>query len=120
MGPLSGKATEEIRLVRPWKVLHKVSRLLYQWKLKSQSCGIQADFFNLESGAYISNIVSQGKDETDLYLTFYFDWKYPNMKEGSKEEKETSDQLWNMAKKAVQHTIDNARNMAKEGKLSKA
>jgi len=64
--------------------------------------------------------VSQGKDETDLYLTFYFEWKYPNIKEGSKEEKETSDQLWGMAGKTVQHTIDYARNMAREGKLGKA
>lgn len=64
--------------------------------------------------------MSQGKDETDLYLTFYFEWKYPNIMKGSKEEKETSGQLWGMAEKTVQHTIDYARNMAKEGKLSKA
>ena len=80
----------------------------------------QADFLNLDSGAFISNLVSQGKDETDLYLTFYFEWNYPNIKEGSREEKETSHTLWGMAEKTVQHTIDYARNMAKEGKLNKA
>jgi len=30
-----------------------------------------------------------------------------------------SDQMWGMAKKTVQHTIDYARDMAKEGKLGK-
>ena len=81
---------------------------------------MQADFFNLDSAAFITNLVSQGKDKNDLHLTFYFEWQYPNIKEGSEEEKETSDKLWGMAEETVQHTIDYARNMAKEGKLSEA
>lgn len=79
----------------------------------------QVDFYNLDSGAFINNTISQGQDEKDLYLTFYFEWPYPDIKEGSKEEKEISDRLWAMAKKTVQHTIDYAKNMANEGKLGK-
>lgn len=79
----------------------------------------QIDFYNLNSGAFINNTISQGKDETDLYLTFYFEWPYPDMQEGSKEAKEMLDKLWGMAKKTVQHTIDYARDMAKEAKLGK-
>lgn len=96
MGPPGGIATEDITLRKPWK----------------------ADFKNLDSGAFISNIVSQGQNETDLYLSFYFEWPFPNIEAGSKEEKETSDRLWKMAKETVQHTIDHARSMVKEGKLT--
>ncbi|KAL6718148.1 hypothetical protein ACLMJK_004235 [Lecanora helva] len=95
MGPPGGKVTEELQIRKPWKV----------------------DFHNTDSGAFINNTVSQGKDETDLYLTFYFEWPYPNMTEGSKEVQEMSEQLWEMVKKTVQHTIDYARDLAKEGKL---
>ncbi|KAK3168864.1 hypothetical protein OEA41_005312 [Lepraria neglecta] len=97
MGPPGGEVIEELQIRAPWKV----------------------DFYNLNSGAFINNTVSQGKDETDLYLTFYFEWPYPDMQEGSKEAKEMSDKLWSMAKKTVQHTIDYARDMAKEAKLGK-
>ena len=75
------------------------------------------DFRNLDSGAYISNIVSQGQDEGDLHLTFYFEWPFPNIEAGSAEEKETSDKLWATAKGSVQATIDHTRTLVKEGKV---
>ena len=75
------------------------------------------NFYNTDTGAFINNTVSQGENETDLYLTFYFEWPYPNLEEGSQEARETNERLWGMAKKTVQHTIDYARNMAKEGKF---
>ena len=78
---------------------------------------LQVDFRNLDSGAFINNTISQGKDETDLYLTFYFEWQYPNIQEGSGEAKKLSDQLWQQAKKTVQHTIDVARDMKGTGEL---
>ena len=77
----------------------------------------QVDFRNLDSGAFINNTISQGKDETDLYLTFYFEWPYPKIQEGSGEAKKLSDQLWQQAKKTVQHTIDVAREMKVKGEL---
>lgn len=77
------------------------------------------DFYNLDTGAFINNTISQGNDERELYLTFYFEWPYPHIEEGSPEAKETSEQLWGMAKATVQHTIDVARDMAREGKLGK-
>ena len=75
------------------------------------------DFVNADTGAFINNTVSQGKDETDLYLTFYFEWPYPDLDEGSTKAKEISEQLWELARETVQHTIDYARDRAKEGKL---
>ena len=77
----------------------------------------QVDFRNLDSGAFINNTISQGKDVTDLYLTFYFEWQYPKIQEGSEEAKNLSDQLWQQAKKTVQHTIDVAREMKIKGEL---
>ena len=77
----------------------------------------QVDFYNLDSGAFINNTVSQGKDDTDLYLTFYFEWPYPKLEEGSAETQEMGERLWGMAKQTVQHTIDYARDLAREGKL---
>ncbi len=77
----------------------------------------QVDFRNLDTGAFINNTVSQGKDETDLYLTFYFEWPYPKIEEGSAEAKKLSDQLWQQARKTVQHSIDVAREMKSKGEL---
>ena len=77
----------------------------------------QVDFRNLETGGFINNTVSQGKDETDLYLTFYFEWPYPKVQEGSEEAKKLSDQLWKQATSTVQHTIDVAREMKTKGEL---
>ena len=78
---------------------------------------LQVDFRNLDSGGFISNSISQGKDETDLYLTYYFEWPYPEMEEGSEEAKKLSDQLWEMAKTTVQHTVDVTREMKSKGEL---
>ena len=80
----------------------------------------QADFRNLDSGAFISNIVSQGQDDRDLHLTFYFEWQFPNIEAGSQEEKDTSDKLWELAKESVQATIDHTRTLVKEGKIGRA
>ena len=77
----------------------------------------QVDFRNLDSGGFISNSISQGKDETDLYLTYYFEWPYPKVEEGTEEAKKLSDQLWEMARKTVQHTVDVSREMKSKGEL---
>ncbi|MCJ1271622.1 hypothetical protein MMC22_011526 [Lobaria immixta] len=45
------------------------------------------------SGAFISNLVSQGRDAADLYLTYYFEWRYPQIEDGSDEATKTSEKL---------------------------
>lgn len=55
----------------------------------------------------------------DLNLTFYFEWQYPKLEEGSTETQEMEERLWGMARHTVQHTIDYARDLAREGKLGK-
>lgn len=95
MGPPGGKVVEDLDIHAPWKV----------------------DFRNLDTGAFINNTISQGDHETDLYLTFYFQWPYPKIEEGSEEAKKTSNQLWEQARKTVQHTIEVAREMKSKGEL---
>lgn len=121
MGPPAGNITEDISLQKPWKVFLPLYILFLhsEMMLMLLPC-VQADFKNLDSGALIQNILSQGQNEKDLYLTFYFEWPYPDIQEGSDEEKETVDRLWGMAKETVQHTIDYARNMAKQGELKQS
>lgn len=72
-----------------------------------------------EDSAYIENIVSRGKDETDLYLTFYFEWTLPKIEEGSEEAQKRSNELWDMARGAVEHTVDVARQLVKKGEVGK-
>ncbi|KAL2042841.1 hypothetical protein N7G274_004601 [Stereocaulon virgatum] len=92
-----GEQTEELQIRAPWKI----------------------DFFNLSTGAFVNNTISQGTDEEDLYLTFYFEWPYPDLIEGSEEAREMEGKLWGMARAVVKHTIDYAREMKREGKLGK-
>lgn len=72
-----------------------------------------------EDSAYIENIISRGKDETDLYLTYYFEWTLPKIEEGSEEAQTRSNELWDMARGAVQHTVDVARQLVKKGEVGK-
>ena len=95
MGPPGGKVIEDLELRAPWKV----------------------DFYTHSNGTFINNTVSQGKDEHDLYLTFYFEWPFPQIEEGSTEAKERAAQLWAQAKTTVQHTIDYGRDMKKKGQI---
>ena len=117
MGPPSGQAREDIDLRKPWKVSNPSSPVSSFW-ISMELTSAQADFRNLDSGAFISNIVSQGQDEKDLHLTFYFEWPFPKLEAGSKEEKDTSDRLWGLAKESVQATIDHTRKLVKEGGIS--
>lgn len=119
MGPPGGKVIEELDIHAPWKVspcIPVCTSFMQSWQA-DRSPLPQVDFRNLDSGAFINNTISQGMDETDLYLTFYFEWPYPKIQEGSEEAKKLSDQLWNQARTTVQHTIDVAREMKRKGEL---
>ena len=69
------------------------------------------------NGTFISNSVSRGQDETDLYLTFYFEYRFPDIQEGSEDEKKTAKPLWGMARQVVQETIDVGRKMVKNNEI---
>ena len=95
MGPPGGKVIEDLELHAPWKV----------------------DFYAHSNGSFVNNTVSQGKDATDLYLTFYFEWAFPQIEAGSEQAKEKDAQLWAAAKRTVQHTVDYARELKVKGEI---
>lgn len=76
----------------------------------------QVDFQNEgPHGAFISNLVSQGAHVTDLYLTFYFEWHFPELEAGSSEAREREETLWGVARGVVGHTVEVAREIVGEG-----
>lgn len=63
--------------------------------------------------------MSQGRDATDLHLTFYFEWPYPQLEAGSEEVRGTEEKQWALARETVQHAIDVAREMVRDGEVGK-
>lgn len=65
----------------------------------------------------VLNIVSQGQSETDLYMTFTFEWDHPEIEAESKEELDMQKQHQATAPKAVGGTVAVIRKMVTEGGL---
>jgi len=68
----------------------------------------------------INNIVSvgpKGLDEGDIYLTFTFQWQFPQVQVGSAEEEQKQKIWFAEAQKAVHGTIEVIRQLAKDGQL---
>lgn len=61
----------------------------------------------------ISNIISSGDGESDLYLTFTFDLNVPDVQEGTVEAKDRQAQLQARAEEAVAASIVEIREMVK-------
>jgi hypothetical protein len=76
--------------------------------------------FRTETGTIINNILSigpNGAEERDIYLTFTFEWQFPEVEAGSAEEEEKR-HIWTVeAQKAVHGTIEVIRQLAKDGQL---
>lgn len=74
----------------------------------------QADFVMPDIGTSISNIISVGNEETDLYLTFTFSWNFPDVVEDSEEALIKAKTLECMAREVVPHTINQIRALVKD------
>ncbi|KAJ3483003.1 hypothetical protein NLG97_g7418 [Lecanicillium saksenae] len=75
--------------------------------------------YKLEDGTEIVNIVAAGPsgEEDECYLTYSFKWQFPDIKEGSDEEKKMLAEQQKMAQEAVQATIKSIREMVKDGRI---
>ncbi len=71
-----------------------------------------------ETGTAISNIVSVGEDETDLYLTFTFSWNVAEIAEGTEEAAAKAKAMTQMARQVVPDTIEQIRLLVKEGTIA--
>ncbi len=71
------------------------------------------------NGALITNTVSDGPGltENDLNMTYTFEWRYPNVEEGSDDHKQKSQTCREGAKTAVHSSIEAMRKMAAAGEL---
>ncbi|KAF7793580.1 hypothetical protein EIP86_004694 [Pleurotus ostreatoroseus] len=79
---------------------------------------VKVDFLMPKSGIAVSSIISIGEDETDLYLTFTFTWNFPNIVEGTEEAAAKVKALTQVVKTIVSHTIEQLREMAKDGTVA--
>lgn len=70
-----------------------------------------------EAGTVITNTISTGVGENELYLTYTFEWDFPGIEEGSEEANEKERQLTKEGVRGVPHAIDVMRAMVREGKL---
>lgn len=79
---------------------------------------MQVDF-QQSDGTTISNIISDGPsgEPNDLFLSYSFEWKHPNVEAGSAEAEQFQAKHKKTAKMAVDSTIATVRRMAKEGTL---
>ena len=74
--------------------------------------------FHQGDGSKVMNIVSEGAGgETDLYMTYSFEWLHPELEGDQQGQKERYKFEHTMAKTAVESTIDVMRKMVKSGKL---
>lgn len=68
------------------------------------------------AGNFITNTISNGKGgPDDLYLTFTFEWDFPDIQEGSKEAEEKEALL--KQDMGVLHSIEVMRAMVRNGQL---
>lgn len=78
----------------------------------AQLSDTQADFHMVDADNRISNIISSGSGESDLYLTFTFVWNVPDVSEGTAEATETQNQFQKSGEGAVMSTIAELRELA--------
>lgn len=79
---------------------------------------IQVDFWQ-PNGAVITNTVSDGPGltEHDYNMTYTFEWRHDDVKEGSEEHKKLQKEKIDGAKVAVSKSIEAMRRMAAAGEL---
>ncbi|KAI0023730.1 hypothetical protein F4780DRAFT_20342 [Xylariomycetidae sp. FL0641] len=72
--------------------------------------------FEQKDGSTITNVISKGR-EGELLMSYVFEWRHPQVVEGSEEAGELEQQHWKTAKMAVESSIDTIRRMVQEGTI---
>ncbi|KAK4207990.1 DUF1857-domain-containing protein [Rhypophila decipiens] len=75
--------------------------------------------FHQEDGSKIANYVTYGPsgEEQDLWMTYVFEWRHPDVQEGSDEAAALKVKHKTTAKMAVESSIETIRRLVAEGKL---
>jgi predicted SnoaL-like aldol condensation-catalyzing enzyme len=66
----------------------------------------------------ITNILSRGAEEADIYMVSTYEWHHPDVEEGSDEHEMLTDYYWKMSSETVKHTVDIAKQLSREGKIA--
>ncbi|KAH8658058.1 hypothetical protein BX600DRAFT_514580 [Xylariales sp. PMI_506] len=72
--------------------------------------------FEQEDGSRISNVISKGP-AGELMLTYVFEWRHPELEQGSEKAVEVEDRLWKTAKMAVDSSIKTIRNLVEKAEI---
>ncbi|KAI3319728.1 DUF1857-domain-containing protein [Xylariaceae sp. AK1471] len=72
--------------------------------------------FQQEDGSTVTNVISKGS-EGELYMSYVFEWRHPDVAEGSERASQLEEAHWKMAKMAVEGSIDTIRRLVTEGKI---
>ncbi|KAI0975348.1 hypothetical protein F4678DRAFT_484971 [Xylaria arbuscula] len=72
--------------------------------------------FQQEDGSSVMNLISTRPDG-ELLLSYVFEWRHPDVAEGSEKASQLEKAHWEMAKIAVESSIDTIRQFVAEGKI---
>ncbi len=72
--------------------------------------------YRTDSGDLVNNIISVGP-EGDVYLTYTFEWQYPDIQPASAEEEQKRQEWMVGAKIGVHSTIEAIRQLVTDGQL---
>ncbi|KAI1177329.1 hypothetical protein F4777DRAFT_596731 [Nemania sp. FL0916] len=73
--------------------------------------------FQQEDGSTITNVISKDPDG-ELMMSYVFEWRHPDMDEGSEEAAQLEEKHLEMAKLAVESSIDIIRLRVTEGRVA--
>lgn len=113
-----GKITELVTYSGTVKVSEDASLSLPRIGESHDIYALQADFYTPDTGTAVSNIISTGENEADLYLTFTFSWNFAEITEGTEEAAAKAKTLAQMAQQVVPHTIEQIRTLVREGAIA--
>ncbi|KAI2641044.1 hypothetical protein GGS21DRAFT_502772 [Xylaria nigripes] len=109
--------TGEVQITRQLQVApnetHKNKGVVKEVCVHHAPCRI---VFHQEDGSTITSVISTRPDGEAL-LSDIFEWRHPDVSEGSAEAKQLEENHWKMAKKSVDSAIDTIRRMVAEGKI---
>ncbi|KAI1279378.1 hypothetical protein F5Y07DRAFT_41505 [Xylaria sp. FL0933] len=72
--------------------------------------------FQQEDGSSVMNLISTRPDG-ELLLSYVFEWRHPDVPAGSEKASQLEAAHWEMAKVAVESSIDTIRRFVAEGKI---
>lgn len=74
--------------------------------------------FHQPDGSKVQNVISQGRGgHSDLYMTYTFEWLHPECEGDEQALAAKREKEWNVAKMAVEKTIEVMREMVKDGRI---